>query len=287
MKIQKVLMSAGIHGNEKTPIFLLKKFQEKTNLVSRSNFQTETLIANHKAAKLHQRYLDVDLNRCFSQEVLNNSNTRYYEEILAQKIKRQIIESEADFILDFHSSSSNMLLTLLLSNDSPFNLELAAYLADKNPLVRIVRTARNIEKNRLRHLFPYGFTVEMGAIAPNVIDPIWFERTEDLVRDILDYLEKTNQDRQPKSPKTATIYSLTTPVYFPTNDRGEIKAMIHPDLQGSDYLVLDVGQPIFINFDGESIYHTGNRQAAIFISESAYFEKQIAFYLATKEEIAV
>ena len=287
MKIKKVLLSAGIHGNEKTPFFLIASFQQNPDFISRNSFETETLIANPQAVKLNQRYVDVDLNRCFNSEILNKPNPVFYEEKLAQHIAYRLEESAADFILDFHSSTSMMGITLLLSSDRPFNLQLASYLAAKYDFVRIITTAGKVEKNRLRHLFPFGFTVEIGAIAPNVIDPIWFKRTEILVKDILDYLEQTNGDRQPPSPKEATVYSFMKPVFFPTNNQGEIIGMVAPDLHNSDYTTIDAGQPIFLNFDGTIIYYQGDSLVPIFINESAYFEQKIAFYLTKKQLIKI
>ena len=287
MTIKKVLLSAGIHGNEKTPIFLVNNFQENPELISRSSFETETLIANPQAVKLNRRYVDVDLNRCFNSEILNKSNPTYYEEKLAQNIASRIEKSAVDFILDFHSSTSMMGITLLLSSDRSFNLQLASYLAAKYDFVRIITTTGKGEKNRLRHLFPLGFTVEIGAIAPNVIDPIWFQRTKILVRDILDYLEQTNTDRQPVSPKEATVYSFMTPVFFPTNNQDEIIGMVYPDLHNSDYITVNAGQPIFLHFDGTIIHHRGESLVPIFINESAYFEQKIAFYLTKKELITI
>lgn len=288
MKIKKVLLSAGVHGNEKTPIFLLKKFQKNSIPITRSNFKTEILIANPQAVKLHQRYIDVDLNRCFSSEKLDNPHPLQYEEIQAQAINRRVQESQIDLILDFHTTtSSNMGITLLLSNDRPFNLKLAAYLAEHNDLVRIVLNAEQKQNNRLRHLIPLGMTVEIGGIAPNVVDPVWVERLEYLVQQILDYLEQINQDRPPVTPKIITLYSLQEPVYFPTDDQGEIVAMVHPNLHGSDYSVLNPDEPMFIDLDGNNIYYSGETANILFVSESAYLEKQIAFYLATKKKISI
>lgn len=292
MKITQVLLTAGVHGNEKTPIFLMRKFQKNPLLLQRSNFKTEILIANPQAVKLHQRYVDLDLNRCFSAETLDKSAPVQYEEIQAQAINRRVQESQTDLILDFHTTtSSNMGITLLLSNDRPFNLKLAAYLGSQNDLVRIVLNGSSkqisSQNNRLRHLIPWGMTVEIGGIAPNVIDPVWVKRLEHLVSQILDYLEQVNQDGAPRIPKVVNIYSLQEPVYFPTDAQGEIIAMIHPNLHGADYSLLNPSDPMFIDLDGNNIYYEGEPANVIFVSESAYLEKQIAFYLTAKKQFTI
>lgn len=283
-RINKVLLSAGIHGNEKTGIYLIEKFQANRQLVSRDNFTTETLLINTKAIALNRRYYEVDLNRCFALEEIDSSSHKYYEQSLAREIYCRVKEASFDFILDFHTSTSNMGLTLLLSNDNPFNLQLAAYLAATDPLIKIVRTDNTRDKNRFRHLFPFGFTVEMGAVAPNVIDPLWFERGERLVKRVLDYLEQTNRQRQPQSPENITVYSLFDTIYFPVDSSGKTAGMVHPKLHGNDYCALKPGEPILLKFDGEAIIYQGeNTVYPIFVNEAAYWENQIAMYLTNRE----
>lgn len=286
-RIHNILLSAGIHGNEKTGIFLIKKFQKNPELIERNSFTSKTLLINQKAIELNKRYYEIDLNRCFASHIIHNPKAEVYEELLAQKLYRQIQESKIDFVIDVHTSTSNMGLTLLLSNNNPFNLQLAAYLASKNPQVKIVRSI-NTEENRFRHIFPLGFTLEIGAIAPNVIDSVWFERAEALIIEILDYIELTNQHQQPKFSKTITLYSLFETVYFPTDDTGEITAMVHSQVHGNDYHALSSGEPIFMKFDGSTISYKGsNTVYPIFINEAAYWEDKIAMYFTMKEEIEI
>ena len=286
--IDRVLLSAGIHGNEKTGIFLIKKLENNPQFITRKTFTTKTLLINTKAIALNRRYYEIDLNRCFDSDNIARSQSKCYEPLLAQQVYRQITAQEIDFVLDFHTSTSNMGLTLLLSNDRPFNLQLAAYLAAKNPLIRIVRTANGQDKNRFRHIFPLGFTVEMGAIAPNVVDPIWFKRGEELVRQILDYIELTNQQQQPLSPEIVTTYTLSETVYFPTDSEGEVAGMVHSQVHGNDYSALNRDEPMLTKFDGDTIKYQGNSTVyPIFINEAAYWENKIAMYLTTKEEIVV
>lgn len=287
-RINKVLLSAGIHGNEKTGIYLIKKLRQNSNSISKDNFTVETLLINTKAIALNRRYYEIDLNRCFDLKQINNNECRYYEQSLAKEIHERIKESQFDFILDFHTSTSNMGLTLLLSNSNPFNLQLAAYLSTIDPKIKIVRTDNSEDKNRFRHLFPFGFTVEMGAIAPNVIDPVWLGRGEKLVRQILDYIEQTDRQQQPPSPERVAIYSLCDTVYLPIDENRKVVGMVHPNVHGNDYCALKPGEPMLVKFNGESIVYQGeNTVYPIFVNEAAYWENQIAMYLTTKEEVAI
>lgn len=286
VQINKVLLSAGIHGNEKTGIYLIKKFQKNKKLILRNSLVTETLLVNPKAIELNQRYYEVDLNRCF--ELKNFNNHKSYEQDLAQQTYQQLRQSQIDFVLDFHTSTANMGLTLLLSNDNLFNLQLAAYLIAIDPSIKIVRTADGKEKNRFRNIFPFGFTVEMGAIAPNVIDPIWFRRAEILVEQILDYLDKTNNNQQPTSSATIPVYSMFETIYFPTDSQKDIAGIVSGNLHGNDYGALNPGEVLFNKFDGEDILYPGDETVyPIFVNEAAYWEDKIAMYLTTKENISL
>ncbi|MEM9508184.1 MAG: aspartoacylase, partial [Cyanobacteria bacterium P01_E01_bin.35] len=259
VKINQVLLSAGVHGNEKTGIYLVKKFKNNQKLISRNSFATKTLLINNKAIELNTRYYEVDLNRCFDLETINSDykENKLHEQLLAQKIYQQVKEAKIDFVLDFHTSTSNMGLTLMLSNDRPFNLRLAAYLVAINPLVKIVRSNNLQYNNRFRHIFPLGFTVEMGAIAPNVIDPIWFEQVEILVEQILDYIEQSNHNKQPLSPEIVPIYSMSEAIYFPTDSQGDIAGIVSTQLHGNDYVALHPNEIIFNKFDGKKVIYDG------------------------------
>ena len=64
-KINKLAIVGGTHGNEFTGIYLVKKFDKFPDLMSRTNFETKTLLANPLGFELVTRYIDTDLNRCF------------------------------------------------------------------------------------------------------------------------------------------------------------------------------------------------------------------------------
>ena len=128
----------------------------------------------------------------------------------------------------------------------------------------------------------------MGAIAPNVIDPVWFNRAEKLVKQILDYIEQNNQGNQPSSASNITVYSMSQPVYFPTDDQGDITAIVSPQLHGHDYSELSPKATMFNRFDGENIIYQGDVSVyPIFINETAYWEHKIAMYLTTKDKLTI
>jgi aspartoacylase len=290
-QIERVAIVGGNHGNELTGVHLVKKFQQYPDLVNRSSFTTLTLLGNLKAIEEGKRYIDKDLNRCFTNEGLQNSQLSSYEEQRAKEIQ-QILEPQnqppVDVIVDLHSTTANMGLTLIFCDLHPFLLRLGAYLSSVNTLVKVCINPQSIESGYLRSLSKLGFVIEVGAVAQNVLNAELFQHTEQLIYASLDYLENLNKGNIPQTNSTLTLYKYISTIDYPRDEHGEIKAMIHPQLQFRDYQPLNPGEPIFLTFEGQNILYEGtNTVYPIFINEAAYYEKGIAMYLTQKQQEVV
>lgn len=289
--IRRVAVVGGTHGNEWTGIYLVKKFQKSPQSIQRSSFETVTLLANPAAIALNQRYIDRDLNRCFDHYDLNNAALMGYENTQAKAIASALGRDDAskvDFIIDLHSSTANMGLTLLPASRHPFNLQLMAYLYEQNPDIHICCGFQcNQDSPMLRSIAPFGCTIEVGAIAQGVLDAHRFQQTEHLVHTILDYLDAVNHNQvQATSPSSLMIYQSIESIDYPRTLSGELDAMIHPHRQGKDYEPLELGDPLFLTFSGETIvYQRRSIVFPIFINEAAYYEKGIAMTLTEKQQI--
>jgi succinylglutamate desuccinylase len=284
-RIKRVAIAGGTHGNELTGIYLVKKFQKLPYLIQRSSFESVTFFANPKAHGIGKRYFDTDLNRSFAQLDLENPHLSSYEAQRAKEIYRTFGtggSQQADFVVDLHSTTSNMGLTLILSSLERFNLNLAAYLVSINPQIKILYSiATHAENPHLDSISKFGCTVEVGAVAQNILDAKLFEQTEALVYLILDYVEAYNQVKLEQLNKISTIYQVTHNIDFPRNESGEIRAMIHPKLQFQDYKPLYPGKPIFLTFEGEEILYEGDSIVyPVFINEAAYYEKGVAMCIS-------
>lgn len=290
-KINRVAIIGGTHGNEFTGVYLLKKFEQDLNLVKRPSFETLTLLGNPQAFKESRRYIHQDLNRSFFSQDLQNSTLTGYEEMRAKVIEKMLGpkgNSQVDVIIDLHSTTANMGLSILLGELHPFTLQLAAYLTSINPEVKVCYTQFEKESNLLRSLCDFGFAIEVGPVAQAVLNAELFQKTEELVYAVLDYLERSNQDTIEKTNSPLTLYRYVGAIDFPRNEHGEIKAMIHPQLQFKDYQPLHPGEPIFLTFDGQAIAFDGTSTVyPIFINEAAYYEKGIAMCLTEKQQLEV
>jgi aspartoacylase len=280
-KIKRVVIFGGTHGNEITGIYLVKKFERSPHLIQRSSFESLTVIANPKAYAIGKRYVDTDLNRCFLRQDLENPHLSSYETQQAKTIYQTFGSQgsqQADFVIDLHSSTANMGLSIILGNENLLNIQLAAYLTSINPKVKVLySTSTNQDRSHLDSICEFGCTLEVGAVAQNVLDAVLFQETEEIVHAILDYLEAYNQGTPPPVKDTFNVYHSIQTIDYPRNELGEIQAMIHPQLQFRDYQALHPGEPIFLTFEGKEIVYEGDSTVyPVFINEAAYYEKGIA-----------
>jgi succinylglutamate desuccinylase len=290
--IQKVALVGGCHGNELTGIYLVKKFDRFPELLHRHSFNCETLIANPSAVAANRRYIDRDLNRCFGNEDLNELELTNYENVRAKEIATQLgstDRSNNNVIIDLHSTTSNMGLTILPSSRHPFNMRLGAYLSTLHPDVRIVCGIECSQNEpMLRSLSPLGCTIEVGAVPQGVLNADLFQKTEMLVHAILDYIDAHNLGKSLPVAPNLTYYQSISSIDYPRNSAGEIQAMVHPQLQYQDYRALRSGDPLFLTFTGDSILYQGEETVfPIFINEAAYIEKGIAMTFTTKQQLLV
>jgi aspartoacylase len=285
-QIRRAAIVGGTHGNELIGAYLVKKFVAAPQLVQRSSFESTVLLANPRAFVARQRYVERDLNRCFSLDNLQDAAAASYEDSQARAIYQQLGSGshKADFIVDLHSTTANMGLTIILTNRHPFNLRLAAYLSGIHPAVKIY-SWMDSQKAFLRSISELGCAVEVGPVAQGLLDAALFEQTQALVYSILDYLEAANRGLDLALPDSLTLYECTAMVDYPKTEQGELAAMIHPQLQSRDYQPLHPGDAMFLSFDGTTIPYSGETAYPVFINEAAYYEKGIALCLTQRQQV--
>lgn len=296
-KIRRVLLVGGTHGNELTGIYLIRRFQQSPHLVLRPSFETMMLLSNLEAIAAGVRYVDQDMNRCCDRTHLELPEPADSEVRRAQEINRRFGQSgstPADVILDIHSTTSNMGMTLILDDHHPFKLRLAAALSAQQPDLRIYSSADSgRQQDALRSLGRFGICLEVGPVAQGILRADLFQRTEALVLQILDVLDQQNQDKrlpalQPAPAQSLTVYQYLGTVPYPRDAEGQITAMIHPQLQGRDYEELHPGNPMFLSLTGETLPYMGETTAfPVFINEAAYYEKDIAMVLTQRQHLPV
>jgi len=288
MKIKKVAIVGGTHGNEFTGTYLLKKWERSNQEILRKSFRTKLLWSNPRAFYLSKRYVDEDLNRCFRQQDLENESLDTYEANRAKVINAILGpkgKAKYDFVIDMHTTTSNMGETIVVYNN-PFTLKIASYLKVSNPNVRVLYD--EIEGNGAIYLdtiTPFGVTIEIGPIANGVISHRMIEQTRRIVKNILDFIHACNEGKNLGAPKRLEVFHIKDPISFPRDEEsGEILGMIHENLDSKDYMELKTGDPLFYTLEDNTIFYENEDVVyPVFINEAGYYKKNIALFLTEKK----
>jgi succinylglutamate desuccinylase len=291
MKIKRVAIVGGTHGNELTGVMLVKKFLRYAQLVQRQSFETVCLLANPGAIDQTRRYIDRDLNRCFDRHDLANPALTGYENILAKQLFACYGSGGSepvDVIFDLHSTTANMGTTIIPISNSPANLQLAAYLSSLDPSIHIYLGLHSEQNSpMLRSMAPVGCTIEVGAISQGVVNADILRSAERLVLAALDYVDNLNQEVPMTIPTTVNVYRAIEAIDYPRNGQNELTAMIHPDRQSQDYQPVSLKDPLFLDLQGKTIcYQEEQTVFPVFINEAAYYEKGIAMVLTKQQTVA-
>ena len=290
--INTIVVAGGTHGNERTGVRLVQKWMEHPECFSSlCSAKVDLVLSNPEAVRLNRRYRDFDLNRAFSQTCLDvNADPQQYEFRRAKELNALYgpkgAATKTDLLLDVHNTGSNMGNCLILSARDPFTMRASAVLTQE------FKDAWIYYQPEERSASPYFGTVakadvciEIGPQQHGTLDAAIFEETERLVKRYLELAEEWNRgELQKRAPIKVDVYTQFKDLGYPKpQGGGAIQAMIHPELLGHDYRELKDGDKLFRSFDGEDIlYHGESPVYPIFISEPAYYEKDIAMSLTKK-----
>ena len=290
--INTIVVAGGTHGNERTGVRLVQKWMEHPECYSSlCSAKVDLVLSNPEAVRLNRRYRDFDLNRAFSQTCLDvNADPQQYEFRRAKELNALYgpkgAATKTDLLLDVHNTGSNMGNCLILSARDPFTMHASAVLTQE------FKDAWIYYQPEERSASPYFGTVakadvciEIGPQQHGTLDAAIFEETERLVKRYLELAEEWNRgELQKRPPIKVDVYTQFKDLGYPKpQGGGAIQAMIHPELLGHDYRELKDGDKLFRTFDGEDIlYHGESPVYPIFISEPAYYEKDIAMSLTKK-----
>ena len=291
--INSIVVAGGTHGNERTGVRLVEKWMEHPECYESlcKSAKVDLVLSNPEAMRLNRRYRDHDLNRAFSQTCLDVTvEPKQYEFRRARELNAiygpKGANTKTDLILDVHNTGSNMGYCLILSTRDPFTMRASAVLTQE------FKNAWIYYQPEERSASPYFGTVakadvciEIGPQQHGTLDAKIFEESERLVKRYLELAEEWNRgELQKRAPIQVEVYTQFKDLGYPKpQGGGAIQAMIHPELLGHDYRELNDGDKLFRTFDGEDIlYHGESPVYPIFISEPAYYEKDIAMSLTVK-----
>ena len=264
----KIAVIGGTHGNEPTGIEVINYLKATS-----PKFQNEykTFFGNPKAYELGKRYVDTDLNRAFGKTGSSRGN-----ETERSKALEKEISGNFDFVLDLHTTTSNMGVTVILTHLDEISIKAACWLKEKHPeLVIIVSCRAGSDCPYTTSLAPAGLTIEIGPVANNVVKAELVLFTHKLVTEVLDFnFQKTWEYSRIECYHTQGIAN------YPNGSW-----MVHPDIDGHDFVEVREGDPVFINMEGGIVCHEGQTIYPLFVNEAAYQENNTAYEYAIKTNL--
>ena len=130
-----VAVIGGTHGNEIAGVNLVRRMLAAPESFERPRIRTLAVIGNPEAVKRCTRFVDCDLNRCMSPQILAGEEGPY-EERRARELAAQL--GSATIVLDIHNTTSNAGTMLIVGTDTdPLTLQLLAHLVEQDPSRRV------------------------------------------------------------------------------------------------------------------------------------------------------
>jgi succinylglutamate desuccinylase len=257
------------------------------------------LVANTEAVKVNRRYVDEDLNRCFTLGKLSEQRDTY-EAARAAELNALLGPKgnpKVDFIFDLHNTTSNTGMMLCFHQTDSLAREVASHLNRVDPKVRLVHWPKG-DQPFLPTIGRSGVTVEFGPVAHGTVHSPSVERVFNLLMHGLEYLDRLNLDKPTDARETHTVSigERIASIDFPRNPlTDDALSFLHPRVQDipelQDGSYLRPGQPVFSTVDGK-VAETfdpakyglpptaaNEKLYPVFVNEAAYFEKHTAFFL--------
>lgn len=266
-----IVILGGTHGNEFTGVEVIKNLKDKP--VDDFVHNYELIFANPKSHEIKKRFVDYDLNRSFGKD----GQAHGYEKQRAAEIRTQV-EGKFDFLIDLHTTTSNMGLTVILNYKNHLTLNAACFLKSKFPELKIIMGSDDGSRSPfVGSLCSAGLTIEVGPIANNLVHANLVFVCQQMVEQLLCWDFKKDFVK-----KDIEVYQTTESYFYPKGNW-----YLHPEFDGTDFEELKPGDPIMINPVSEEFHFDGDKSTyPFFINEAAYFDAKIAFSTSYKTSIS-
>ncbi len=285
--MKQVMVMGGTHGNEWGGIQLVKNWRAQTPAEWQDYpFEVILRLANPDAVRHNRRYLDQDLNRSFRATDLSDPSQQNREMQRARSLQPDL--QQVDFLLDLHNTTANMGCTIILSDPAvkqdPLILQLCAHLCQIDPRVMLYYMPFNEDDSPyLPSQAKRDLTIEVGPMAHGTLKADLYQLTQSVTAAALEFLAAWEQDKAPFYTKPLIVYEQIQNLDYPRTPACELAALVHPDVQDHDFEPVQPGEPLFMDFAGNTIVWSGHETVwPTFVNEQAYYEKGLAMSLTRK-----
>ncbi|XP_024866626.1 N-acyl-aromatic-L-amino acid amidohydrolase (carboxylate-forming) B-like isoform X2 [Kryptolebias marmoratus] len=298
-RLPRVAVCGGTHGNELSGVYLvrelLKDLREK-DAEDGGPLSVLVVLSNPRATQQCRRYIDVDLNRCFSHATLNGPvpDASPYEIILSRKLNALLGpkggQGAVDLVCDLHNTTANMGLCFIAYSDSDWIcLHIFKHLQMPDMPMRFIHyDVSKKESYSLDSVGKHGFALEIGPQPHGVVRSTNYTAMKVGVQHVLDWVRHFNSGSVFEGG-FVDVFTMVKKIDYPRDSQTHnITAAVHPHLQDRDFCLLRPEDPLFQTFSGEALTYKGSEPLyPFFINECAYYEKGVALSLARKRRVAV
>ncbi|XP_034412898.1 N-acyl-aromatic-L-amino acid amidohydrolase (carboxylate-forming) B-like [Cyclopterus lumpus] len=305
-RLSRVAVCGGTHGNELSGVYLVRELLKvKKGVMEKEEEQEEEeplsvlkVLSNPRAMQQCRRYVDTDLNRCFTHATLNGltSGTVPYEMIRSRELNAMLgpkgRSGAVDLVCDLHNTTANMGLCLIAYSDCDWIcLHIFRHLQRKMPDIpmRYIHfEVSNKESYSLDSVGKHGFAMEIGPQPHGVARSTVYTAMKAGVQHMLDWVCFFNSGTLFEG-ESVDVFTMIKHIDYPRDsETRNITAAVHPHLQDRDFCPLHPEDPLFQTFSGETLRYKGNEPLyPFFINECAYYEKGIALSLARKRRVLI
>lgn len=292
--LSRVAVCGGTHGNELTGVYMVREMQKQT-MDKVGSASVTAVLTNPPAVDACRRYIDTDLNRCFTGALLSAplTDSSPYELRRAHELNAQFgpkgSKEAFDLLCDLHNTTANMGLTLILYSLDWITLHICKYLQSKisSPVTVIQLDIPSFEAYSLESVGKHGFSIEIGPQPHGVVRADIYNMMKKAVDLTLEWIQKFNTGSTFEGGEMEA-FTFAKSIDYPRDPTtGEITAAIHPQLQDNDFKLLQPGDPVFMSFSRETVKYDGEALYPFFVNECAYYEKKIAFHLAQRKNLSI
>jgi aspartoacylase len=286
-----VLLVTGTHGNERNGPWLQDQWLLQPSTLQRPGLRVQSLLGNPAAFAQNSRYLDRDLNRSFTKELLQLRNSQELEVHRAQELLAchgPAGSDPAQVLLDLHSTTAAMGSCLVVYGERPADLALAAACQGQLGLPIYLHGTDSRQNGFMVSQWPCGLVLEVGPVPQGVVAPLICSQTALGVNCLLDLLSAAFSAPL-QLPAQLVVHRHLRSLDLPRDADGRPTACLHPERLRGDWRPLKPGDPLFLSAAGNTIQFTGNDTGSlstVFSNEAAYQEKQIALSVTRREQLA-
>ncbi len=291
MSRPRVLVVAATHGNERNAPWLLESWRQNPSGLASQGLELALEIGNPAAYAANRRYLDRDLNRSFSADLLADASRPEREIGRARELLAQVGPDGAQpcsVVIDLHSTTSAMGNSLVVYGRRPTDLAFAAGIQGRLGLPIYLHEADAAQTGFLVERWPCGLVIEVGPVAQGVVDSTICRQTQLGVEACLAVIAEALQGTL-RLPRRLVVHRHRGSVDVPREADGSPAGCVDRQRQGRDWQPIRAGDPLFRHRHGRPIRYEPCAELAeqpvwpVFINEAAYGEKGIALSLTSRE----